>query len=120
MGLGDSSPRRCNRVRPDTGLLGVVSVTNPVSVHLKQFDHRRVRVLKPVVDLEVGAEGSPLFVEVGGTSVGNVTSPDCRLRRAEITDETTAFGGWQTVQKEGDCSGWYLLENRERKAGLGK
>ena len=95
-------------------------MTNPVSVHLKQFDHRRVRVLKPVVDLEVGAEGSPLFVEVGGTSVGNVTSPDCCLRRAEITDETTAFGGWQIVQEEGDCSGWYLLENRGRKVGFGK
>ena len=50
--------------------------------------------MKPVVDLEVGVEGGPLLVEVGGTSVGNVTSPDCCMCRAEITDKTTALGGW--------------------------
>ena len=57
MGLGDSTPQCCNQVCPDTRLLGVVSVTNPVSIHLKEFDGRCVRVWKPVVHLEVGAEG---------------------------------------------------------------
>ena len=101
-------------------MFGVVSVTNPVSIHLKQFNYWSVRVWKPLVDLEVGVEGGPLLVEVGGTSVGNVTSPDCCLRRAEIKDEIAALGGWQDVQEEGDCSGWYLLEKRGRNAGLGK
>ena len=64
---------------------------------MKKFDCWGVRVLKPVVSLEVGAEGVPFFVEVGGASVGNVTSPDCCPRRADITDEVTALGGRQAV-----------------------
>ena len=118
MGLCDSTPRRCNRVYPDTRLLGVVSVTNPVSIHLKEFDGRCVRFLKPVVHLEVGAEGCPLLVESVGTRVGNVTPSDgCRCS-AEITDEVTSLGGRQVVQEEGDCSGLYLRVNKERRDGL--
>ena len=95
-------------------------MTNPVSIHLKEFDCWGVRVLKPVVDLEVGTEGGPLLVEASGTSVRNVTSPDYCLCRAENTDETTALGGRQAVYEEGDCSGWYLLEKKEMKVGLVK
>ena len=62
MGLGNNSPRRCNRVHPDTILFRVVSVTDPVSIHLKDFDGRERIVLQVVVDLEVGAEGDPLVV----------------------------------------------------------
>lgn len=33
--LGNSAPRRCNRVRPQLVLGGVVTVSDPVSIHLK-------------------------------------------------------------------------------------
>ena len=69
MGLGNSTPRRCNRVYPYTRLLGVVSVMNLVSIHLKEFDGWCVRIWKPVVDLEVGTEGCPLIVEVVGAII---------------------------------------------------
>ena len=118
MGLGASTPRRCNRVCPDTRLPGVVSVTNPVSIHLKEFDGCCVRVLKPVVHLEVGAEGCPLLVEVAGVRIGNATPFDRCPRSAEITDEVTSLGGRQVVQEEGDCSGLYFREKKERKDGL--
>ena len=67
MGLGNSSPRCCNRVHPDTRLFGVVSIVNPVSIHLKDFDVREIIILQAVVDLEVGAEVGPLVVEGAGT-----------------------------------------------------
>ena len=39
MGLRDSTPRRCNRVCLESiGLGRVVTVTNPVDVHLKDID----------------------------------------------------------------------------------
>ena len=62
MGLGNSSPRCCNRVHPDTRLFGVVSIVNPVSIHLKDFDCRDFMVLKHMVDLHISAEGDQLFV----------------------------------------------------------
>lgn len=81
---------------------------DPVSKHLKEFDGRRVKVSKFVVHMEVGAEGCPMLLEVGGARVGNVTPSDRCLRSAEITDEITSFGGRQVVQEEGDCSGLYF------------
>ena len=93
-------------------------MTNPVSIHLKEFDGWRVRVLKLVVHLEVGAEGCPLLVEVCCARIGNVTPSDRCPRSAEITDEVTSFGGRQVVQEEGDCTGLYFREKRERKEGL--
>ena len=62
MGLRNSAPHCYNQVRLDTRLFGVVSVTNSVSMYLKDFVCWCVRVLKPVVELEVGAEGGPLLV----------------------------------------------------------
>lgn len=67
VGLCNSSPRRCNRVRPDTILLRVVAVTDPVSIHLKDLDGWEVIALQAVVDLEGGAERGPLIVEDGCT-----------------------------------------------------
>ena len=43
-------------------MFGVVSVMNPVSIHLKDFDGRNSIVPKYVVELHVSAEGYPLFV----------------------------------------------------------
>ena len=120
MGLGDSTPRHCNRVCPDTRSLRVVSVTNHVSIHLNEFDGWCVRTLKAVVDLEVGPEGCPLFVDVVGARVGNMIPSDRCPRSAEITDKVTSLGGRQVVQEEGDCWGLYLQERMERKDGLVK
>ena len=55
--LGNSAPRRSNPVCPDTRLFGIISVTHPVSKHLKEFDSREARVPESVVHLEVGAMG---------------------------------------------------------------
>ena len=60
--LGDSVSRCCNRVRMETKFLGVVSVMNMMSIHLKDFDGRGSRVLNHVVDLYISAEGDQLFV----------------------------------------------------------
>ena len=65
VGLCNSSPCRCNRFRPDTILFRVVSVTDPVSIHLKDLDGWESMVLQLVVDLQVGAERGPLGVESG-------------------------------------------------------
>ena len=54
--LGDSPPRRCNRVRPESVFFGVVTVSGPVSIHLKEFDVCELRGLQLVVHMELGAE----------------------------------------------------------------
>ena len=56
VGLYNSSPRSCNRVRPDTILLRIVLVTDPVSIHLNDLDSWEIIVLQAAFDLEVGAE----------------------------------------------------------------
>ena len=56
MDLGNSAPHCCNQILPDTILFRVASMTNLVSIHLKDFDGRDSRVLKPMVDLHVGVE----------------------------------------------------------------
>ena len=101
--LGNSAPRRCNRVSPDAVLLGVMTVTDPVSIHLKDFNDRKSRGLQAVVDLQVGAVGHPLGVEGGCAGGGDVTATNGCLRSAEITDEITAEGGWQSFQECADC-----------------
>ena len=38
VGFGNSTPHRCNRIRPEElGSIGVVTVTDPVSIHLKNI-----------------------------------------------------------------------------------
>ena len=50
-----------------SSLSRVVSVTDPVSIYLEDFDARDIIVLKPVIDVEVRAEGNPLLVYHRGT-----------------------------------------------------
>ena len=71
--LGNSPPCCCNQVRPQLVFSGVVTVSNPVSIHLKEFDGWEVRGLHLVVHMELGAEGGPLGVELVGAGVGDVT-----------------------------------------------
>ena len=56
VGLGDSAPRHCKQVRLESVVLGgVVTVTIPVAVRLKDINRGNVRVFKKVVELQVGA-----------------------------------------------------------------
>ena len=90
-------------------------MTHPVSIHLKDFDGRERIVLQAVVELEVGTEGGPLVVDGAGTGGRYVTSANCCLRRAEITEERTSVGGWQSVQEHGDCNGVYFQLKKDMK-----
>ena len=56
-------------------------MTNPVEVHLKDF-----QVFKQVVNLQVGAEGGPLGVEGNSLAVGDVASMHGCLCIMEITE----------------------------------
>ena len=52
VGIGDSTPRKCNRFRLESvGLGGVVTVLNPMAVHLKDLERGEVQVFNQVVDL---------------------------------------------------------------------
>ena len=52
LGIDDSIPRCCNQVRLDSvGLGGVLTITNPVAVHLKNIERKDIWVLKHVTDL---------------------------------------------------------------------
>ena len=44
-----------------------------------------------------------------------MTSANCCLRRAEITEESTSVGGLQCVQEYGDYVGWYLWLKKDIK-----
>lgn len=76
MYLGNISPPHCNQVYIDTGLLRVVYVIYHVFVHLNEFDSWDIRVLYPVVDLEVGVEGDPLVVGCCAAIHGYIPSCD--------------------------------------------
>ena len=62
MGRGNSSPLQRNRVCLDAALLGVTTVIDSVSKHLKDLDHWVVRVSEGMADAEVGAEGMPFCI----------------------------------------------------------
>ena len=65
LGIGNRKPRRCNQVCLESVELGgVVTVTNPMAIQLKDTDIWKVWVVKQVVNLQVGAEDGPLGVEM--------------------------------------------------------
>ena len=73
--LGDSIPRRCNRVFLESvGSVVVVTVKNLVVVHLSDLDRGDIQVLKQVVELHSGTEGSTQVVEGVGMAVGDVAA----------------------------------------------
>ena len=73
--LGDSMPHLCSRVRLEELVSGgVVTVTDPVSINLKDLDRGEYLVFNQVVDLQVRAEGGTLVVEGESPAVGNVDS----------------------------------------------
>ena len=86
-----------------------MTVTDPVSIHLKDLDIEEYLFLNQVVDLQVRSEGGLLGVEGKSPSVENVSNAYSCLRSTEITDERTSVGRWHMVQKPGDC-GEYLTE----------
>ena len=104
--LGDSMPRRSNRVCPDPWHpVGESSVINPDSKPLKDFHNGDFRVLKCVVDLHFGAEVHPVSLLAGSFVTGDVSTLNTCLRKAEITQETISEGGWQAHQEPGDWRG---------------
>ena len=52
---GNSLPCRRHRVCSDLRELRTVSVTDPVTVHLKDLYHWEGRIIKPTIDLHCGA-----------------------------------------------------------------
>ena len=86
VGLGNSIPRRCKRVRLESFWSGgVVTVTNPVAVHLKDIKRGGLRVFKQVVELQGGAGRGPLGVKGDGPVLGDVSATHKCLCSAEIT-----------------------------------
>ena len=92
-------------------------MTDPVAVHLKDFDGGKVRVAEGVVHLETGAEGSPLAIELPCPAGSNCATSNGCLRSAEVTHETISGGGWHWAQEPGDCIGEYFVAKWERMGG---
>ena len=108
VGIGNSMPRRCNRVcLEELGSGGVVTLTDPVSIHLKNLDRGEDPNLKQVVNLQVEAEGGPLGVEGDNPAVCDVAATYGCLCSADITDERTLVRGWHMVQEPGDCGEYF-------------
>ena len=106
VGRGDSEPRRSNRLCFDTSrALREATVSNPDSIHLKDLDHWKGRVIHEVVDTDVGAEGAPDLILLGGPLVGDIATTDGFLRNTKIMEETMSEGGWYVFQEPGDCWG---------------
>ena len=108
VGIGNSMLLRCNQVLlKSVGLGGVMTVTNPNVIHLKDLDRGRIWVLKQVVDLNVIAEVGPLVVEGDGIDVEEGAATHVCLRNAEITEEKTSVGRRNMVHEPVEC-GEYL------------
>ena len=117
---GNSSQRRRQQVHSDLIELRPVSVTDPVTIHLKDLCHWEVRIIEPMLDLHRGAELSKLVVQEGGVVVGNVTSPDILLRSTEITHEVIYKGRQHSVHESADSDGRYFDRKKDRRLLSGK
>ena len=53
IGRGNNAPCWRNRVQTYTNFLGIVTVTDPVAIHLKYIDQQEVKVIEEVVDAEI-------------------------------------------------------------------
>ena len=104
----NSSPRRRHQIRSDLRELRPVSMTDPVTIHLKDLCHWEGRIIEPMLDLHCGAEFSKLVVEEGGAVVSNIASPDIFLCSMEITHEVISTGGCHSVHKPADCDRQYF------------
>ena len=62
MGRGNISPCQRYYVYLDAALLGVTTVLDPVSKHLKDLDHWVVRFIEEMANAEVGAKGPPVCI----------------------------------------------------------
>ena len=86
VGIGDITPRHCNRVRLESFWSGgVVTVTNPVAVHLEDIKRGGLRVFKQVVELQVGTGRGPLGVKGDSPVLGDIAATHDCLCSAEIT-----------------------------------
>ena len=60
--FGNITACHSNQLYLYSSLSRVVSVTDPVSIYLEDFDARDIIVLKPVIDVEVRVGGNQLMV----------------------------------------------------------
>ena len=108
VGVGNSLPRYFNQAHiEELGSGVVVTVTDPVSIHLKDIDRGEDLVLKKVVDLQVRTEGGTVGVESDSLPVGDVNAVYGCLSSAEITDKRILVGGWHMIQEHGDCGKYF-------------
>ena len=108
VGLGDSTSCCCNQVRPEElGYGGLVTVMDPLSIHLKDLNRGEDVVFMQVAKLQVGAEGGPLGVEGDSNDVRYVAAAYGCLRSTDITDERALVGGWYMVQEPEDCGEYF-------------
>ena len=98
----DSLSCRRHRVRVDFREIRPVSVTDQVAIYLKYIFHWGVRIIKPMLYMQRGAELSKLVLEECSAGVSHVASPDISLRSTEITHEIISEGGWQCVHEPAD------------------
>ena len=97
-----------------------MSVTDLVTIHLKDIYHWEGRIIKPMLDLNRGTEFSEFFIKEGGAVVDNIASPDILLRSTYITHKVIYIGGRHRFHKPADCDGRYLDRKKQRKLLSGK
>ena len=72
-----------------------MSVTDPVTIHLKEFNNGVLLVFKHVVHLHFGEEGNPVTILLGIIFTGDMPTLNGCLQSAEITEENISEDGWQ-------------------------
>ena len=86
IGRGDSAICRRNHVQPDTGFLGVVTMKDPVDIHLKDINQWEVKFIEEVINANNGAEVTPIVILRNCPLIGDISISERRLRKTEITD----------------------------------
>ena len=62
MGRGDSAPCQRNLVRPDTYFLGLVTMKDSVSIHLKDIHQWEVKFIQEVTNANISTEVTPIVI----------------------------------------------------------
>ena len=90
-----------------------VSVTDSIYVHLKYLCQWEGRIIKPMLDMQRGAELYKLIVEERSVGVSHIAIHISSPR--ETRHETISEGGWHFVHKPADWDGQYLDRKKESK-----
>ena len=78
---------------------------DPVNIQLKDINQWEVKIIKEVINTNIGAEVTPIVILSNCPLIGDIAILESHLRKTETTAEMYLVGGKQAVQEPDNCAG---------------